>query len=150
MKLISLSDYIDEMESNVSYYDISVEKAYHDIVRYKYFLGVSAARDMFMGDKSIFTIQMIDRYKDAVSSKFIDSSCWDAGYDNYCSGDFLKIETTFSNGHTTDHNIFNLYNMYIGDIIDIFKHEKLELNDDGIKRFFGLDELRDHKLNKIL
>jgi len=122
MRLSKLKDFIDDIQEQVDNEELSRDNAYDLIKEHNLLLQINLRKEMFIGDKSIF------------KGRFELGSCWDAGYDNYVDGDFIKH----------DNSLFNIKNETIADLIDFF--DSVELNDNGIKSVYGQRELSLQKL----
>ena len=121
MKLLTLKDFIDNIQEQVDNDELSKSDAYDLIREHNLLLQIYLRKNMFISEPG-FSSQCIFK------GKFELGSCWDAGYDNYVDGDFIKH----------DDSLFNIKNQTFADMIDFFKN--VELNDHGIKLIYGQRE----------
>ena len=144
MKLISLSECIDDIEN--AYHE--KEESLRMIFKYNRFLKTYLQKSMFIGNTCIFMtppstrVNLISNYP-----LFDNSSCWEAGYDSHHDGDFIKVGRGHYNNMSG--NIFNISNCDMAWLINYFEPESIRLNELGIKTYFGVGELRDHKLGEL-
>lgn len=119
MKLISLSEYIINIHSDVEYKEKSFEDAYIDILSYTQFLRKQLEIEMFIGPDKIF------------AGKFSNSSCWDAGYDSSQPGDYVLFRGEPRPPYSTREEVLGLYNRDIAWFIKKLG-EDAKFNDRGI------------------
>ncbi len=124
MKLKSLIEFIRFVNDQVDDYIIDKDCAYDEIINHTKILLTPLTLESVIGENCFF------------KGDFRESDCWDAGYDGWVGGDFIRYNKN---------DPYVISGKTISDLIH--RYNDIELNDHGIKYFYGQRELNLLKLS---